>query len=202
MRAAIEVAAEEIGLTGDELLEAERHADLRHHARDQRGRHQDAPPRPRSSPPAGSATSWCSRKAASTTRTTIATTIRRPISRAATPSRSTSASTRRATWSRALDRAQARDVVRTLQGAQVRGGRGLPDVVDRQRRAREGARRAARRGAARRALHAVARADPDRARVSPRLDHRDRRVAQAADAAAPAARWRATCARPASAANC
>ncbi len=36
--------------------------------------------------------------------------------------------------------------------------------------------------------------DPDRARIPPRLDHRDRRLAEAADAAAPAARWRTICA--------
>ena len=69
----------------------------------------------------------------------------------------------------------------------VRGDRGLPALVDRQPRPRAGVGELIERGAARRALHAVARADPDPARISPRLDHRDRRFAEAADAAAPRA---------------
>ena len=39
---------------------------------------------------------------------------------------------------RPLDRTQAREVVRTLAAAQIRGGRGLPALVDRQRRSRAG----------------------------------------------------------------
>ena len=165
-------------------LATDRHADLRHHAGHQCGRDARPPPRRRSSPPAASAIFSCSRRAANTTRTTTRTTIRRPISRAATRSRSTSASTRRAMSSVRSTERQARDVIAHAQRAQVRGRRRQPDVVDRQRRARAGDRAHPRRGAARRSLHALARADPDRARISPRLHHGGRCFAQAADAGA------------------
>ena len=57
---------------------------------------------------------------------------------------------------RPLDLNQAREVIRTLARTQIRGGGGVPVVVDRQRRSREGNCPADRRGTAGRPLHAVA----------------------------------------------
>ncbi len=73
------------------------------------------------------------------------------------------------------------------QAAQIRGDRRQPDVVDRQRRPRAGDRAYPRRRDARGSLHALARVDPDRARISPRLHHGGRCFPQAADAGASAA---------------
>ncbi len=78
------------------------------------------------------------------------------------------------------------EVLARLARAAGRVGGRLPAVVDRQPRARAGARRATRASSAGRALHAFARAQPDAARVSPRLLRRDRRFAEAADEHLPA----------------
>ena len=76
---------------------------------------------------------------------------------------------RRARSSTPLDEAAVRAQLAAARAARGRGGRRLPALVDRQPRARAGARRADRGRAAGRPGHALAPAQPDRARVPPRL---------------------------------
>ena len=87
---------------------------------------------------------------------------------------------------RPLDRSQARDVIRTLAQRKFEAVAVclLWSIANGDHEKEIG--RLIDAGIAGRAVHAVARAHPDRARISPRLDDRDRRFAQAADAAAPA----------------
>ena len=175
-----------LGLTVEELLGRREVVHLRHDARHERDRRgQDRAHRvlhhgglPRHPAPARGRQA---RPVPPGSRT------RRPTSRASSPSRSRERIDSEGDGvppARRGQRPRARSTRRRALG--VRGDRGLPALVDRQPRPRAARRRADRRATAGRALHALAPAQPDRARVPARFLDGHRRVAEAADAGAPA----------------
>ena len=143
------------------------------------------PRRRRCCAPRASPTCSCAARAARCVRTTSAAHTPTPTCRAGSPSRCPSASgSEGEVVTRSTRRRCARSAHR-LRKARDRGGRGLPDLVDRQPRARARRRLDPRRGAAGRAGHPLSPAQPGRARVPAHVLRCDRRFAEAADAGAP-----------------
>ena len=173
-----------------------------HHAGDQRDPRGHAPRAPRCSAPRASRTCSSAARAARC----IPTTSRRPYPEPYVPRRLTFEIPERiGAEGDVVDRARrgrgARAIVAGLRdrGVEAVAVCLLWSIANPEHEVRLG--RADRGGAARRPVHPLAPAQPDHARVPPRLGRRDRRLAEAADAGAICARSRRSCATPASPAS-